>query len=534
MNDYLKQILDTPESANCQFKSAPEKFDFEEAVKICCALANGGGGKLILGITDKRPRQVTGSNAFEQPERTIETLINRLKINLNFELLYDEEKRVLIFNVSNRPIGLPVYSKGIAWWYMGDSLVPLPASELKRIYEESGEDFSAKICPGATIEDLDKKAIEYFVSNWVKKSGNEKLQSESYEQILFDCDAINDDGITNAALILFGKAKSITRLMPCSEIIYEFRLTESSGPADYRENIRDAAFLTMQRIFENVNIRNSVHHYQEGLFVFDIRTFNERVVREALLNAISHRNYQYSSSVFIRHYTNHIKIESPGGLPRGVTIENILYKQNPRNRRIAEIFEKCGLVERSGQGMDLMFEYAVREAKHLPDFKDTDEHNVVLTISGLVYNSKMISIIQDIVSQHQNSLIVDDFLYIDCLMQNKPINNKILNRTNHLLELGIIERAGRKKIILSQALYSALGLPGVHTRKKGLDNETNKELLLKHIKTIEPSGAALNELSQVLPNLSIHQVQYLMRSLKAEGKVCSFGRGGAAKWHLSN
>jgi len=104
-----------------------------------------------------------------------------------------------------------------------------------------------------------------------------------------------------------------------------------------------------------VNLRNDRQHYQEGLFVFDIPTFNERVVREALLNAVSHRNYQMSGSVFVRQYKERLVIESPGGFPAGVTLENILDRQSPRNRRIAEILAKCGLVERSGQGMNLIY-----------------------------------------------------------------------------------------------------------------------------------------------------------------------------------
>ena len=128
-------------------------------------------------------------------------------------------------------------------------------------------------------------------------------------------------------------------------------------------------FACYDRIWELVNLRNDKQHYQEGFFVFDIFTFNERVVREAILNAVSHRNYQFGGSIFVRQYRDRLVVESPGGLPFGITLDNILDRQLPRNRRIAEILSLCGMVERSGQGMNLMFELSVQEAKPLPDLR---------------------------------------------------------------------------------------------------------------------------------------------------------------------
>ena len=79
-----------------------------------------------------------------------------------------------------------------------------------------------------------------------------------------------------------------------------------------------------------------------GMVVYDIPTFNERVIREAVLNAVSHRNYQLAGSIFVHQYRNRLVLESPGGFSLGITPENILYRQAPRNKRIAVIFVvKC-------------------------------------------------------------------------------------------------------------------------------------------------------------------------------------------------
>ena len=132
-SDSIQALLEAKEGEQIQFKEAKNRFDFGDAAKCCCALANNGGGKLVFGITDKRPRSVVGSAAFEQPERTRMGLIEKLKINIDFQLLSHEGKRILIFDVKSRPIGSPVQYDGVAWIYEGDALIPMPEDMRRRI-----------------------------------------------------------------------------------------------------------------------------------------------------------------------------------------------------------------------------------------------------------------------------------------------------------------------------------------------------------------------------------------------------------------
>lgn len=116
----------------------------------------------MFGITDKRPRQVVGSAAFDQPERTRKGLIDKLKVMVDFQVYSYQGKRVLVFAVASRPLGLPVQVDGVAWWYEGDSLIAMPEGIRRKIYEESGFDFSGSICAAANISDLDPLAVERF------------------------------------------------------------------------------------------------------------------------------------------------------------------------------------------------------------------------------------------------------------------------------------------------------------------------------------------------------------------------------------
>ena len=126
-------------------------------------------------------------------------------------------------------MGLPVQVDGIAWWYEGDSLIPMPENIRRRIYEETGFDFSGSICEKAKISDLDETAIDAFREKWIGKSGNKRYANMSAEQLLHDCEAITNEGITYAALILFGKREALGRLLPQAEIVFEYRSSNASG-----------------------------------------------------------------------------------------------------------------------------------------------------------------------------------------------------------------------------------------------------------------------------------------------------------------
>ena len=82
----IEELMAAKEGENIQFKEAKKRSDFGEAIQCCCALSNCGGGKLVFGITDKRPRQVVGGNAFDQPERTRKGVMDKLKIMVDFQL----------------------------------------------------------------------------------------------------------------------------------------------------------------------------------------------------------------------------------------------------------------------------------------------------------------------------------------------------------------------------------------------------------------------------------------------------------------
>ena len=135
-------------------------------------------------------------------------------------------------------------------------------------------------------------------------------------------------------------------------------------------------------------------------------------------------------------------------------------------------------------------------------------------------------------NEHLESLSTDDFLVINLLFHEQKLPNNLRSRIKRLIDMGIVENAGRSKYVLARALYSATGKSGVHTRLIGLDRETNKELILKHIRKNGNEGTPLKELHQVLPGHSRTQLQTLLRELRAEKRIYVEGNTSAAKWFL--
>lgn len=530
--EQFESWLKAPESTRLEFKSATGGFHFDKLVDYCVALANEGGGAIILGVTDRRPRQVVGTQAFREPGRTEAGLYQRLGHRVPVEEYYHAGRRVLIVHVPGR---LPGTSWNIEGRYLkraGDDLAPLGDVELRAIFAETGPDFSAE--PSfATLADMEPAAVAAFRERWARKANNLRIAQLTDPQLLSDAELLLDGRLAYAALILFGTHAALGRHLAQAEIVFEYRSSEASGPAQDREEYREGFFLFHDALWQKINLRNDRQSYQEGLFRYDIPTFDETPVREALLNAVAHRDYRLGGSVFVRQYARRLEIVSPGGFPPGITPENILDQQNPRNRRLAEALARCGLIERSGQGLNLMVERAIRQSKPLPSFAGSSAHEVRLTLEGRIQDPAFIRFLQRLGEDRLQHFSTYDFLALDAICRDQPLSEPMRARLPGLIEAGAVEQQGRgrgTRYHLSQAFYAAIGQKGVYTRRKGLDHETNKELLMKHLMESGEAGSPMAELLQVLPSISRAHVKRLLRELAGEGRARLSGITRAARW----
>jgi ATP-dependent DNA helicase RecG len=522
--------MSAPEHEHLEFKEARNRFSFEELVKYCCALANEGGGRIILGVSDQQPRRIVGTRAFENPGRTKLGLVERLHLRVDVIELEPPEGRVLVFEVPGRPIGMPIQYEGAYWMRAGESLTPMTPDLLKRIFAEAEPDFSAQVCDGAELGDLDPAAIATFRSRWIDKSRRSDLADMAPERLLEDAELLVKGKVTYAALILFGTYKALGRHLAQSEVIFEYRSDEASIPYQQRKEYREGFLLFHDDLWATINLRNETFSYQDGLFRRDIPALNEKATREAVLNAVSHRDYRLAGSTFVKQWPTKIEITSPGGFPPEITPENILFRQSPRNRRIAEALAKCGFVERSGQGADRMYQESLREGKLPPDFSGSDPYHVVLTFFSKVQDEAFVRYLDLLGKETQHSFGVEDLLVLDAVHRERPIPAMAKDRVRALVAVGALERLERNRLVLAQRYYLLAGQAFEYTRRRGLDRETKKALLVKHVERSGAVGVPFDELARVLPAEPKERLKVLLRELKRAGRVRVVGRTRAARW----
>ena len=156
-------------------------------------------------------------------------------------------------------------------------------------------------------------------------------------------------------------------------------------------------------------------------------------------------------------------------------------------------------------------------------------------LAGTVQDPGFIRFLEQLGEERLRNFSTHDFLVLDTLRRHQTVAAFLTPRLSALVSAGVVERHGRgrgARFILSRGLYAALGQRGAYTRERGLDHETNKALLLQHIRQNDAEGCALSELSQVLPALSHAQVQGLLQELRGEERVRVQGVRRWARWHL--
>lgn len=526
--------LGEPEGTRLEFKSARTNYQFDKLVEYCVALANEGGGTIILGVSDQRPRSIVGTQSFIEPGRTEAGLYDRLHHRIPIEELHLPEGRVLLVHVPARLPGTAWQVNGQYFKRAGDGLVGMPDHELRAIFSETGPDFSGLPCPGATIGDLSPSAIADFRARWAKKANDPRRLQWTDSETLANAELVMDGQVSYAALILLGTRAALGKHLAQAEVVFEYRATEATGPADDRVEFREGFLLFHDALWERINLRNTRQSWQDGFFRNDVLTFDEVTVREAVLNAVAHRDYRSGANIFVIQFPRTLKVTSPGGFPEGISVDNFLEEQKPRNRRLATALGLCGLVERAGQGMNLMFERTVRHSKPLPSF-EADAHRVRLTLDGQMAAPEFVRFLERLGQDTLQSFTTWDFLTLDAIEREQPLSARMKLRIPSLIDAGVVETVGRgrsQRYLLSRAVYESFGKAGVHTRKKGLDHETKKALLLKHLLEMKAAGSAIGELNQVLPAESRHEVRKLLQELQGEGKVELRGEKRGARWLL--
>ncbi|GHU63643.1 hypothetical protein FACS1894123_06810 [Bacteroidia bacterium] len=457
----IKRLRETEDKV--EFKEAKRNFNFDggshsdPAERRRCvlgyvvALANEGGGYLIFGIKEKKelPHEIVGTTFGEGKTGALEDEIyKRLSVRVKIEELFDSEKtennRVLVFKIPSRNLGDPLTFEGVPLMRIGDSLRAMSNAELFNTLSERAPDFSATICEGLTFDDLDTEAISLMKADYARKQKNPAFETLSDTQILSDLGLSENGKYNYASLILLGTRKALRKYLPNAEVIIEYRLNHSMIPYTARKEFQESLFTVLDKIWDYVNqpASNPLLHVQHKFKIYDIPAFNREVIREAVLNAVGHRIWNDLGSVVIKQYPDSINIINSGGFPSGVTKDNILtVRSQPRNKRVMEVLEKTGEVERSGQGVDKMYYICLMEGKPLPDYSQTDDYQVDLCLRAKIVDEAFYIFVNEIQDHRADNLNVFDLLTLDKVRQGISTD---------LPELSV-EKLQRERLIKSQS-----------------------------------------------------------------------------------
>ncbi len=524
----IKQLKESEDKV--EFKEAKNQYAYKSkrksVVGYTIAFANEQGGYLVFGLEDAHPHNVCGSKAYEGREGQLEQDVYRdTGVRIQTEVLFEGANRVLVIKIPSRPVGKPLYFDDVPLMRVGDGLDRMSEEMYLSIIQEQEPDFSAKICEGIRIDDLDEGAVKKMKESYSRKQNNPGFLQLSTEQVLTDLKLLDRGRLNYAALILLGKTEVINAKLPQSKTIWEFRNSEAQIYHDSREIIDEPLFLAIENIWKLINqpTLNKKYPVQSGAYIFDLYDFSEEVIREAVLNAIAHRDYTITSEVVIKQYPNQITIANPGGFPKGVTLENILtVSSTPRSRLMTEILEKTGLVERSGQGVDKIYSITLSEGKSEPDYRNSDMFQVSLTLRTEIIDKAFHVFIR----QYQNSG-KEPKLGVDQIITLYKISSGIFQNLKpeiviQLEKSGLIEKvSGHTSRYTLPQEYHSLVNEGLKIGKRYIVKEV--ELLLL---ALQENALKIGDLEEMLKNsLSRNQINYLKmklmedKVLKVEGKI---------------
>ena len=358
------------EHQRLEFKEAKHQYDWKKLQKYCVALANEGGGTLLLGIADKAPRPVVGSQAYPDIIKTTESLFHDLGFRVDIEPVAHPDGRVLVFHVPSRPSGTAYHLEGQYLMRSGEALVPMSEDQLRKIFAEGQPDW----LEGHSLAGLDvQRVIElldvqtYFellkLPYPSERAGViDRLLSERLIDRLDDGYAIRRiSGLLLARRLedfpdLARKAPRVVVYIGNSKL--DTRLDQTGGKG-YAVGFQGLVQFVMEQLPQNEVIENALRK--------SVKLVPEVVVRELAANALIHQDFAMGgSSVIFEIYANRVEFTNPG--EPIVPAERFIDGYQSRNERLADLMRRMGICEEKGSGIDRVVQAVEAYQLPAPDF----------------------------------------------------------------------------------------------------------------------------------------------------------------------
>ena len=544
--DDFAEILKIGESINTEFKSWNKVSDMKKRINLAVdeliAFANNKGGTLYFGVEDNG--EVTGCDGNYDLQNIIESIYEKTRpsIFVDPEEIEYNGKKVIALTVASDGI-THATTDGRCLKRLGKNSKPFYPDEMSNRYSEiQSSDFSGRILSGSTEDDINKLEVYKL---------KEKLKARNPESTLADMDDIaflrdlalvkSDSGnikLTVAGLLFVGKEQAINRLLPQAEVIYLHYSESNLEEYDARLDMKAPIISVIDRLSEKIQDSNRIVNVQVGLFRLEIVDFPEKVFREALLNALSHRDYQSQGAVYVKHYPDKIVIENPGAFLDGITENNIItHPSVPRNKLIAETLQHLKYVQRTGQGVDIIFREMISSGKPFPEYKSYNDA-VSLTIYSAIDDIDFVKFIANEENGLSRSFSLSELMILRYLKDNRKITmseaeiliqearDQAQNACNNLKRYGLIELSGNE-YMLTAKIYDELKNSVDYTKDKAIQYIKAREMILEYIRD---RGFINNELVRELCGFSQKQARIILQRMRKENLIELSEKGRYAKY----
>lgn len=389
--DELETMIAAGESLTVEFKRASSGAINDTAlVEAVICLANGDGGTLLLGV--ENDGTITGAaprhGAVTDPHLLQAMILNKTEspVATRVELFEISGQQVVLIDVPKMPI--PVGTK--AGKYVRRSLkvdgtpecVAYPLHEMLSVgLAAQGRDYAATPARGSSRADLDPGEFHRFRRLCATGKGDRTLAELGDEEILRSLRLVlpeQDNALTLGAILLFGTEAAVARWTPSAEVIFQESRRDLLAA---NETLTAPLFRAAGRLFDLVDVRNSEQELMVGLHRVGIPRVPSGTVRESIANALVHRDYSESGPVTVQLTEDLFRVKSPGGLPPGITFQNLLNDSKPRSPILAEAFKRAGIVDRAGRGIRGMYSQLLRTGRGVPDYSATNDHAVIVQVA---------------------------------------------------------------------------------------------------------------------------------------------------------
>lgn len=546
------RMIPDRETLTIEFKSDLKKLRDQDLVDAIIGMTNTEGGILFLGVEDDG--QITGVHVEHEDEIGAMALIaNRTipSVAVRAELIKEEGKNILRIEIPmSRAIVASTDGKILRRRLKIDGTpenIPMYPYEITtRLSELSLLDFSAQRVVDATMEDLDSNERQRLRNIIKMRKGDNSLLGLSDEELDKALRLVKEEnGVlypTVTGMLLIGKEERLCELMPTAKA--SFQVLEGTA---VRVNEQFAKpLLAMFEIFENyMKAWNPEREMEYGLFRVPIPEFSEAAFREGLVNAFCHRDYSILQVVRLVIEDEGLSISSPGGFIEGINLNNLLtVEPHGRNRTLADALKRIGLAERTGRGIDRIYEGSIIYGRPIPDYSESTERYVKLFIQRAEPDLAFTRMISNEENRMGRMLPINSLLILSTLQAKRRASVSELSEVTHIsearikanvermLESGLIEASGNGKgrsYILGAKVYREQENSIGYVRQTDIDKLRYEELILK---LVEQQGYVKRDDVRTLLNITDSQAYRLLKKQADKGNLVLKGKGRSARYEL--